>query len=102
MDEIIKKIIAIEKKADKLVDDAKKLNENVEAEAGKEVNPEIEKINDNIKVQLDELYKESEKRVEARKNELKDICEQAKKDMYEKYEKDHEKWVKLIFEHIFA
>ena len=101
MDEIIKKIIAIEKKADKLVDDAKKLNENVETEAKKEVNPEIEKINDNIKVQLDEIYKESEKRIEIKKTELKDVCEKAKKNMYEKYEKDHEKWVKLIFERIF-
>lgn len=102
MDEIIKKIIAIEKKADKLVDDAKKLNENAETEAKKEVNPEIEKINDNIKGQLDELYKESEKRVEIKKTELKEICEKAKQDMCEKYEKDHDKWVKLIFEHIFA
>ena len=102
MDEIIKKIIEIEKKADKLVDDAKGLNENVSKEAQKEVDPQIEQIKSETYKQFELLKQESEKRVNDGKEKIQADFEKAKKVLNDKYDKEHEKWEQLIFEKIFG
>lgn len=102
MDEIIKKIIEIEKKADKLVDDAKGLNENVSKEAQKDADPEIDRLNNEIDKQIELLQQESEKRVNDGKEKIKADFEKAKKVLNDKYDKEHEKWEQLIFEKIFG
>lgn len=102
MDEIIKKIIQIEKKADKLVDDAKGLKENVLKEAQKDADPEIDRLNNEIDKQIELLQQESEKRVNDGKEKIKADFEKAKKVLNDKYDKEHEKWEQLIFEKIFG
>ncbi len=102
MDEIIKKIIEIEKKADKLVDDAKGLNENVSKEAQKDADPEIDRLNNEIDKQIELLKQESEKRVNDGKEKIQADFEKAKKVLNDKYDKEHEKWEQLIFEKIFG
>ena len=102
MDEIIKKIIQIEKKADKLVDDAKGLKENVLREAQKDADPEIVRLNNEIDKQIELLQQESEKRVNDGKEKIKADFEKAKKVLNDKYDKEHEKWEQLIFEKIFG
>lgn len=102
MDEIIKKIIQIEKKADKLVDDAKGLNENVLKEAQKDADPEIDRLNNETYKQFELLKQESEKRVNDGKEKIQADFEKAKKVLNDKYDKEHEKWEQLIFEKIFG
>ena len=102
MDEIIKKIIEIEKKAEKLVDDAKGLNENVSKEAQKDADPEIDRLNNEIDKQIELLKQESEKRVNDGKEKIQADFEKAKKVLNDKYDKEHEKWEQLIFEKIFG
>ncbi|MDP4118038.1 MAG: hypothetical protein Q8873_02470 [Bacillota bacterium] len=102
MNDVIRKIITIEKNADELVEKAEKLNAGVEFEAEKEAAPAIEKINNDVEKKIAESKVQFSKMIEKKKKDARGNIETQKSKMTEKFEKEEDNWVQTVFKHIFG
>lgn len=97
MEQIVNQIIAVEKRAQEIMDEARKMREELPETITKDIEKMKEKYTVQAEQRLEVVRMEEKKFLQEATEEIKRLKEKELAVMEEKYQKNHEEWLTTLF-----